>query len=171
VGQAGNDTIYGGVGNDKINGNDGNDNLDGGAGNDLLTGEWGNDVLSGGDGNDTLVGYGNSTGEIDTLTGGAGNDTFGIGVNFSRYGGGGGLVGYTGDLNAGYAIIQDWESTDFIELKGNASQYTIQQEYFSGSSSSNSSSVLDTTIYYGLDLIGVVEDSTNVASSNFIYFT
>jgi Tol biopolymer transport system component len=171
-GKAGNDTIYGGAGNDNLNGNDGNDRLYGGAGKDLLTGERGNDVLSGGYGDDTLVGYGNSTGEIDTLRGGAGSDTFGIGVNISRYGAGsgsGGLVGYTDDLNAGYALIKDWQSSDVIELKGDASQYTFRDnENFSGTTA------FDTTIYYnganGLDLIGVVQDSI-VASSNYIYFS
>jgi Tol biopolymer transport system component len=170
-GRAGNDTILGEAGNDNLNGNDGNDRLYGGDGNDTLVGERGSDFLWGANGNDLLVGYGNTSGEIDTLVGGAGSDTFGVGVNYAYFGGGsGGLIGYTDDGNAGYALIRGWESTDFIELKGDISQYTFGSENRAGMST------LDTTIYYngtnGLDLIGVVQDqSISATSSTFIFFT
>ncbi len=170
LGQAGDDTIYGGAGNDNINGNDGDDSLYGEDGNDFLTGERGNDVLSGGNGDDILVGYGGAIGEVDILIGGAGADIFGVGVNFARYGGSsGGLVGYTGDGYNGYAFIEDWDSTDTIELKGDLSQYTIlQEDWLLGTSA------LETSIYYngadGLDLIAIVQD-TGDSSLNLSFFT
>ncbi|MFB8790443.1 MAG: DUF4347 domain-containing protein [Potamolinea sp.] len=168
-GQAGNDNIYGGAGNDKINGNAGDDSLYGEDGNDFLTGELGNDLLSGGSGDDILVGYGGAIGEIDILLGGLGADTFGVGVNFARYGGSGGLVGYTGDGYDGYAFIEDWDSTDTIELKGDLSQYTILQEDWA-----LGTATLETSIYYngtdGFDLIGIVQD-TGDASLNLSFFT
>jgi Ca2+-binding RTX toxin-like protein len=171
VGRAGNDTIFGGAGNDNLNGNDGDDRLSGGEGNDTLLGERGSDFLLGGNGNDVLVGYGNTPGEVDTLIGGSGSDTFGVGVSYARFGAGsgsGGLLGYTGDGNTGFALIRGWESTDFIELKGDISQYTFGSENRAGMNT------LDTTIYYngvnGPDLIAVVQDATNVPLGNLVFF-
>ncbi|WP_218024761.1 VCBS domain-containing protein [Cobetia marina] len=63
IGQAGNDTLSGGIGSDQ---------LDGGSGNDTLRGGTGNDILSGGEGDDLLVGGSGN----DILTGGDGADTF-----------------------------------------------------------------------------------------------
>jgi Tol biopolymer transport system component len=171
VGGTGNDTIVGGAGKDDLNGNDGNDRLYGGKGNDTLTGERGSDELRGGKGNDLLVGYGNTSGEIDTLVGGAGSDTFGVGVSFARFGGeSGGLIGYTDAGDDDYALIRGYDSTDFIELLGDISQYTFGWENLVGRST------LDTTIYYngtnGPDLIAVVQDqSISATSSTFIFFT
>jgi len=171
-GQAGNDILWGGAGNDKIEGNDGDDRLSGGEGNDTLVGQRGSDFLLGSSGDDVLVGYGNTPGEVDTLIGGGGSDTFGVGVSYARFGAGsgsGGLVGYTDDGDAGYALIRAWESTDFIELKGDISQYTFGSENRAGMNT------LDTTIYYngidGLDLIAVVQDATNVTVDNLVFFT
>jgi len=170
-GQAGNDTIFGAAGNDKLNGSDGDDRLGGGGGNDTLFGEQGSDFLSGGNGNDLLIGYGNTSGEQDILVGGAGSDIFGIGISYARFGAGsgsGGLLGYTGDGNTGFALIRGWESTDFIELKGDISQYTFGSENRAGMST------LDTTIYYNgvnsPDLIAVVQDATNVPLGNLVFF-
>jgi len=173
VGQAGNDTIYGGAGNDNLNGNNGNDSLYGGNGNDILVGERGSDFLSGGNGNDLLVGYGNASGERDILVGGAGSDIFGIGVSYARFGAGsgsGGLVGYTGDGDTGFALIRGWNSTDFIELKGDFSQYSFGQAFNYGDVNK-----ADLTISYygsnGSDLIAVVQDATNLSQDSFIFFT
>jgi Ca2+-binding RTX toxin-like protein len=193
-GGSGNDYLLGGYGTDRLDGGDGNDTLSGYAGNDHLTGGYGNDTLYGGDGNDTLlgtegsdflsgqngndllVGYGGDTNEVDTLIGGAGSDIFEICISYARFVSSspvsGGVIGYLGNGNADYALIRDWQSTDSIELKGNSSQYTIQQEIFAGAGTN----VVDTTIYYngatGLDLIGVVQDqSIDSGSSTFIYFT
>jgi Tol biopolymer transport system component len=172
-GQAGNDTIYGGAGNDNLNGNNGNDSLYGGNGNDILVGERGSDFLSGGNGNDLLVGYGNASGERDILVGGAGSDIFGIGVSYARFGAGsgsGGLVGYTGDGDTGFALIRGWNSTDFIELKGDFSQYSFGQAFNYGDVNK-----ADLTISYygsnGSDLIAVVQDATNLSQDSFIFFT
>lgn len=54
-GQAGKDTLTGGIANDILLGGDGNDSLSGGAGRDLLIGDIGKDKLLGGDGDDLQV--------------------------------------------------------------------------------------------------------------------
>jgi Ca2+-binding RTX toxin-like protein len=148
-GYAGNDTLYGGNGNDTLFGGTGNDILYGGNGNDKLLGGAGNDTLYGGAGNDRLDGYATTGTEYDTLYGGAGSDTFILGGSWG--------VSYRG---SGYATIADWDaSADYIETIGNSSQYSLRSENWSGSSA------LDTAIYYGNDLIAVVQDSTNVSFS------
>ena len=63
VGNALDNSIFGGSGKDTLYGKNGNDYLFGDAGNDKLYGQNGNDTLYGGTGN-------------DTLTGGKGNDLF-----------------------------------------------------------------------------------------------
>jgi Ca2+-binding RTX toxin-like protein len=70
-GEAGNDTLTGGLGNDTLFGDSESDTLKGGAGNDTLFGGSDNDTLDGGLGNDTLAGGGGN----DSLTGGTGADT------------------------------------------------------------------------------------------------
>ena len=79
-GDAGPNTIAGGLGNDTIRGNDGEDVLTGGFGNDLLQGgdgddqldgQWANDTLEGGNGNDVLF---DTIGGSDTLRGQDGDD-------------------------------------------------------------------------------------------------
>jgi Tol biopolymer transport system component len=171
-GRAGNDTIFGAADNDNLNGSDGNDRLGGGGGNDTLFGEGGSDFLLGGNGNDLLIGYGGTSGEQDILVGGAGSDIFGIGASYVRFDdriSGGGLVGYTGDGDTGFALIRDLNVDDFIELKGNINQYTLGVSNIAGMNT------LDTTIYYngidGLDLIAVVQDATDLSPDRFIFFT
>ncbi len=152
-----NDTLYGNTGNDYLSGNDGNDALYGGYGYDTLVGSDGNDSLDGGYGRDRLNGYGYSgMVEYDTLTGGAGSDTFVLGDSYRGF-------YYTGD---GYAIITDWNaSSDYIEVIGNSDQYSLRFENLTGSSA------LDTAIYLGSsdDWIAVVQDSTNVDFSRFVF--
>lgn len=181
-GYGGNDTLNGGTGNDTLGGGTGNDWLYGDTGNDYLGGDSGNDVLYGGTGNDTLDGgmdndwlYGDSgtdklmggsgndylqgssstwsnSYEYDTLTGGAGADTFALGTWWGN--------SYVG---AGYATITDfsWSSGDKIQVKGYSSQYQLKSENWGGTSA------LDTAIYSRStnDLIGVVQDTTNVLLS------
>ena len=145
LGGNGNDSLVGGSGNDSLSGGAGRDTLIGDSGNDSLLGGTGNDSLSGGTGNDILNGYGSGT-EYDTLAGGTGSDTFVLGSSTSAY--------YQG---LGYAVISDWNyQYDYIQAYGSSTQYTLAQENWAGTSA------LDTAIYYGSDLIGVVQDSTNV---------
>ncbi len=71
-GDAGNNTLIGGVSRDLLRGGAGNDLLEGGGGADQLEGGTGNDVLHGGTGNDLLIGGPGA----DTLVGGLGDDTY-----------------------------------------------------------------------------------------------
>ena len=70
----------------------------------------------------------------------------------------------------GYAIITDWDaSSDYIEVLGSSSQYQLDFSQSWAGSSAN-----DTGIYYtgggGKELIGVVQDTTNVSiSGNFTF--
>jgi serralysin len=155
-GGGGNDVIYGGSGNDTLDGSTGHDSLYGGSGHDLLLGGSGNDFLSGGSGsdvlmgesgNDILVGYGFGLAEYDTLSGGSGADLFVLGDANNVY--------YQG---AGYATITDFNylEGDKIQVAGSASNYSLSFQDMSGGF------FLDTLIYFGNDLIAVVQDTTNV---------
>lgn len=163
-GEAGNDTLYGedgndylasGAGNDSLWGNTGTDTLDGGDDDDDLHGGSGDDWLIGGAGNDTLRGY--SSGyewQIDTLTGGAGADTFVIGTGTG--------ICYLDGSNAdnvdhSYALITDWQpDVDKIQIYMYSSSYQLVRGSWVGSSAT------DTGIYYGNDLLAIIQDSTNV---------
>ncbi|WP_306426832.1 calcium-binding protein [Nostoc sp. CHAB 5836] len=159
-----NDVLFGSNGDDLIAGYsvgsglfdyDGYDTLFGFAGNDILFGGNQDDILYGGDGNDTLFGSTNSgLVENDILVGGAGSDTFVLGGSFG--------VGYQG---FGYATITDWNpSSDSILAGGFSSLYSLGNANLSGNSA------LDTQIYYGIDLIANVQDTTNVILSiDFIF--
>jgi Ca2+-binding RTX toxin-like protein len=149
----GNDYLYGGNGNDTLVSEDGDDYLYGGSG---------NDILEGGNGSDYLDGYGWGT-EFDTLTGGEGTDTFVLGSYWSN-------VYYVED-GAGYATITDWEaSIDYIEVYGSSSDYRLEF-----GTNWVGTSAYDTGIYYTggtgpEELIGVLQDTTNVDLSQFTFF-
>lgn len=171
-GGSGNDTLYGYGGDDKLYGGDGNDTLYAGDGNDILYGGWnedilygekGNDILYGGtygdalyggEGNDTLVGFDsqNSYIEWDAFYGGPGSDTFVLGDSSKVF--------YATTSNAvgdGWVKILDWDYiSDYIQVHGSASQYKLQSNNWYGTSA------LDMGIFYGNNLIGIVEDSTNI---------
>lgn len=95
MGDAGNDSLVGGLGNDD---------LIGGAGNDTLVGGLGNDYLEGGAGNDTLDGSADATGYGDYIRPGLGTNTIlgsqtlyqvaqdGIDISYSDVSGVGGLT-------------------------------------------------------------------------------
>lgn len=144
----GNDTLYGGTENDCLYGEAGTDRLYGEAGNDSLYGGTGSDSLNGGSGNDYVQGYGYSASEYDTVTGGLGADKFVLGDSFQSH--------YS---SFGYACIADfkWEEGDKIQVKGALGDYTLikTQNWCGGAA-------LDTSIYKGADLIGVVADRTDV---------
>jgi hypothetical protein len=117
--------------------------------------------LEGGNGSDYLDGYGLGT-EFDTLTGGAGTDTFILGSFW--------WGAYYVEDAAGYATITDWEaSIDSIELSGSSSDYRLEF-----GTNWVGTSAYDTGIYYLGDtgpeeLIGVVQDTTNVDLSQFTF--
>ncbi|MEG5037130.1 CHAP domain-containing protein [Microcoleus sp. AT3-D2] len=111
-------TVFtGGAGNDTLYGRSTNDTLIGNAGNDTMYGEAGNDYLNGGPGNDYLDAYASfNRADFDTLEGGTGADTFVLGN--TRQG-----MFYQGN---GHATIVDYNfRDDYIQLRGNASQYRL----------------------------------------------
>jgi Ca2+-binding RTX toxin-like protein len=145
-----------GTGNSLDNiliGNSGSNNLNGGSGDDNLHGRAGNDILYGGAGRDRLIGYAGGS-EYDTLTGGTGADIFFLGNSSGAF--------YRGSA---YATITDFNwMYDYIQVKGVASQYSLQFADWIGGYSQ------DTAIYRGNDLLGVVEDTTNVSfARDFIF--
>jgi Ca2+-binding RTX toxin-like protein len=146
-----NNSITGNSSNNYLFGNSGNDTLTGGDGNDTLVGGLGNDSLSGGNGTDRLNGYGTSSlggTQYDTLTGGAGTDYFILGGYWG--------VSYQG---LGYATITGWDaSADYIEVEGTSSQYSL-----GFTTNWGGTSALDTTVYFGSEIVGVVQDTTNVS--------
>ncbi|MCW6050439.1 calcium-binding protein [Microcoleus sp. A2-C5] len=153
-GGSGNDNLYGETGSDQLYGGSGNDYLDGGSGNDDLWGEAGNDILTGGAGNDYLNGFSNGT-EFDTLTGGANADTFVLGAqSYYNF--------YTGD---GFGLITDFNSLegDKIALFETLDKYTVVSGDFG-----YGNAALDTKILFGNDVIGVLQDTTNVTATDFI---
>ncbi|MEA5448560.1 calcium-binding protein [Leptolyngbya sp. CCNP1308] len=147
LGFTGNDTLDGSTGSDSLFGEAGNDTLFGGSNNDALFGGSGSDFLAGESGNDVLVGYGFDLSEYDVLSGGSGADVFALGDTANVY-----YQGY------GYATITDFNflEGDKIQVAGGIGNYSLSAQSFSGGLA------LDTLIYFGSDLIGVVEDNTNV---------
>ncbi|MCC5614244.1 hypothetical protein LC605_03965 [Nostoc sp. CHAB 5836] len=154
-GTSGNDLIFGYPNGSGFLDYDGYDNLYGYGGNDTLYGGNQSDILYGGSGNDVLIGSRNSDlVEYDTLVGGAGFDIFELGGSYG--------VQYDGN---GYATITDWSpSSDVIQLGGLSSLYSFGYSDLSGGSA------LDTQIYYGIDLIANVQDTTNVSFSRDFVF-
>ncbi|NER80837.1 MAG: S8 family serine peptidase [Leptolyngbya sp. SIO1D8] len=142
-------------GDDSLNGDAGDDILNGGVGDDTVIGGTGNDELFGDDGDDTLVGvnpavWNAGLNEYDTLTGGNGADTFVLGDAFEAY--------YT---NLGYALITDfaWYEGDTFQVFGSETDYSLGFDNWVGEVAQ------DTLIYYQNNLIGVVQDTTNVIPS------
>lgn len=158
VGDTGNDFISGGLGNDDLSGNAGNDSLFGGGGNDTLFGGSGNDNLFGGSGNDTLIGFNGVNGnELDTLIGSFGADQFQLGNKARSF--------YLNSSGSSFATIVDFNISegDKIQVNGSVSGYTLDKTL-----NLSGGSALDTRILKNGDLIGIVQDTTNVFASNFI---
>lgn len=142
-----NNILNGNSGDDFLFGNSGNDVMIGGKGSDIVLGGSGSDTLIGGSGNDFLNGFGFTLGEFDVIEGGSGADVFALGdANTPYY------------LDAGYATITDFNylEGDKIQVTGSASNYGIAFQDLSGGLAT------DTLIFFGGDLIGVVQDTTNV---------
>ncbi|MEO1559326.1 MAG: hypothetical protein AAFS12_06720, partial [Cyanobacteria bacterium J06632_19] len=140
--RVGDNTYYAGEGDDTVISDEGDDTLYGGEGNDSLDGYLGNDILYGGTGDDTLdaATLGNDTligvdpeedtpgvNEIDTLKSGFGENTFVLGDEKNVY--------YSTKRNNDYALITDFnpggnpiaalKGVDTIQLKGEASDYSL----------------------------------------------
>jgi Ca2+-binding RTX toxin-like protein len=147
IGSSGDDIIFGNSQDNLLIGGAGDDLIFGDGGNNLLFGGSGNDILIGGPGNDVLNGYGFTNGEIDVLVGGGGSDLFVLGDAFGPY-----------YLGSGYAIIEDFNpfEGDLIQVFGSSSNYSLAFQPFT------STNTLDTLIFAGSDLIGVVAGTTDV---------
>jgi Ca2+-binding RTX toxin-like protein len=142
-GDAGDDLLIGGLGSIPFSSND----MRGGAGNDTIIGGFGSDLLVGGSGADRLDTYtGDASYGRDVLIGGQGSDRFVIGNSTGAY-----------YLSGGYATIQDWQSSDRIEAYNDISKYTLNTTASILGSAAN-----DTQIFYDNNLIGVVQDNTNI---------
>lgn len=152
---SGNDVVDGGAGNDEVFGESGNDILRGFTGDDILVGGTGTDELFGESGNDALFGYGGTIDEYDVLVGGSGADAFFLGDTTGVY-----------YLDFGFATITDFNRNagDSIVLAGGSSAYSLGTQDFSGGSA------LDTLIFFNDDLIGVLEDTTNVNSATDFFY-
>ncbi|MEA5463737.1 calcium-binding protein [Leptothoe sp. PORK10 BA2] len=157
---AGNINGYGNSLSNSITGNAGDNYLSGYAGNDYILGAAGTDTLVGGSGNDRLNGYGGTTGEYDILSGDFSTSTPGVqGVSD------GADTFILGDssqafyLGAGYATIKDFYHAegDKFQVSGGIGDYSLNKTLNFGGTAAN-----DTAIYYKSDLIGVVQDTTNV---------
>ena len=143
-----NSYLFGLEGDDTLDGQDGSDYLDGGKNNDVLYGGLGNDTLIGGGQNNTLFGQAGNDVFIggdgqDIIEGGSGKDRFVIGDENK--------VHYTNQNWYDHAIIKDFEpQEDTIQLKGSASDYTIQP--------ANSQGIYGTGIFYQGGMIALVGD-------------
>ncbi|MGB7086273.1 MAG: M10 family metallopeptidase [Phormidesmis sp.] len=148
VGSHSRDTILAGDYTQQIWGLGGHDSITGSAQSDRLWGGDGNDMLTGGGGDDRLAGSDRIvSNEQDHLYGGAGRDSFILGSNQGSF--------YQGN---GHAVIKDWQAgQDKILLGRTSGRYSTQFQKLSGGAA------LDTGIYHNNDLIGVIEDSTNVS--------
>lgn len=147
IGSSGDDIIFGNSQDNILFGSAGNDFIFGDVGNDLLFGGLSSDILMGGAGSDVLNGYGFTSGEFDTLVGGDGSDLFVLGDASGSY-----------YLGWGYAIIDDFNpfDGDLIQVFESFSNYSLVFQPFT------STDTLDTLIFAGSDLIGVVAGTTDV---------
>ena len=158
------DTLIGGNGSDKLHGQNGNDSLRGGDGNDTLYGDNdndklfggpGNDDLRGGSGNDVLDGYNVGSVEVDRLRGDLGADTFVLGhiYNGQKY------YGYAGSSSWAYIEDFNWTQVDKIQVTGSKGEYKLTTRY---EPNAGSSTVLDTLIWKGNDVLAVVVDRSGI---------
>ena len=132
--------LVGDAGNNTLNGTGYNDTITGGAGDDVITGGAGDDVITGS--NPDVLHSG--AGEYDVVTGGAGADVFVLGDSVEAY--------YQSHGYHDYVSITDfdWTQGDKFQVHGAAEDYHLS-EYNGG-----------TDIYYQGELIGYVENTTDV---------
>lgn len=133
-GNAGDDTIVGGLGNDSLSGDGGEDLIDGGTGDDLIFGGIGFDTIYGKSGNDTIIGgdnadsiYGGAQDDVliggvgfDQIFGEDGNDTIWSGDTADRLFGGNGDDWLSGGINVGNSVDGLWGDAGNDTLFGNA---------------------------------------------------
>ncbi|MEH2164038.1 MAG: putative Ig domain-containing protein [Nostoc sp.] len=141
--------INGGTGNDYLDGKDGIDILLGDDGNDTIFGGLGSDIISGGNGSDRLTGWGGGTNEIDLLNGDQGADTYVLGDATSVF--------YANSGKSDYADIVNFQTSDRIQIKGIATNYSLG----SASAVSADKSAVGIFTNNGAELIAVVENGLN----------
>jgi hypothetical protein len=123
----------------------------------------------GGDGVDLFNGFGDdgtaSAIERDNLSGGSGGNRFILSFNF-----GFGSIGYNDFGSLDFATLQDFNSGegDRILVGGNSVlEYSLDKTQSVGGIGG---SAIDTQIFRGLELIAVVQDTTNVSLTDFVLF-
>lgn len=125
-GGSGKDTLYGGKGNDYLAGNAGNDKLYGQGGNDTLWGGVGNDSLAGSDGSDTFI-YNNGE-DKDIIFGFDTSDLLQITGTFSAsYSSKNKTVAFKVGSTANAITLKDFTATTF---NVNGSSYVISGSSF-----------------------------------------
>lgn len=138
----------------------------GNAGDNYIGGNSYNNYLSGGYGSDTLNAYGGGTTEYDILYGGNEYSSYDYGYNYDgadKYILGDSYGAYY-DLNQyyDYALIQDYS-----KAQGDTVQLYSYGNYYLGYGDYVGTSATDTAIYasnyYGYDLIGIVQDTTDIS--------
>lgn len=140
----GKDTLFGGAGKDSLYGDGGRDSLTGGASDDLLVGGSGNDTLTGDKGRN----------QKDTFIGGAGRDLIVLGTRSTIF--------YDRDQTRGFGTIRQFANGDKIQLKGAAGDYSLNKDQ----SYAGNRNRKDTAIFTASgDLIGVIQDNTNLVNS------
>ncbi|MDB9529149.1 S8 family serine peptidase [Oscillatoria sp. CS-180] len=152
VGDSSDNDLAGMRGDDDLEGNGGNDVLSGGEGRDRLDGGSGSDELWGGEGDDILIGVearpmGSNLPEYTVLIGGKGADTFVLGDIFEAY-----------STDDGYTLITDFSLSegDSLEFSQEITGYVLAAEDWLGDAAP------DTLVYYRGDLLGIVQDTTNL---------
>jgi Ca2+-binding RTX toxin-like protein len=161
-GSASHDIMKGLNGSDRINGGDGNDVVIGGGGSDFLYGNAGNDILFG---TNTLSPTpGRNT--KDHLEGGTGSDLYVLGdAKAVYYNDGNNASGGGSD----YGAIIGFETGDTIQLKGQATDYTLSVGTVAFTPGQGT--IIQSNLFGQPEIIGFVAGATGLSltGSAFLY--
>ena len=135
---SGNDTLIGNDLNNALQGYAGNDNISGGLGNDVLQGGLGNDILRGGLGNDNVSGAeGNDT---YVFTRGEGADVL---VDTDATVGNSDILAFQTGITNSQLWFKHTGNDLVVSVIGTTDQVTIKDWYASGTSTLNTTSVVE----------------------------
>ncbi len=118
--------------------------------NDVIIGNSTDNILFGAAGNDYV---GDFQG-FDTLVGGTGSDIFAVADSLT--------VGYLGNS---FATIADWNPfEDFLAINS-----TFSGSYSLGTGQISGGLAPDTLLFFGNDLVAVIQDSTTISATNILF--